>query len=317
MNEHKASMHRKVDVRTKELADTNAKLDRMNHHITNLRRTVATQALSLNDVMKMESEMKGISEAMERLMEVKSQREKALREAGDAYAQHLNECEAEIRNYNSNVTELMQVPTIKKEFANLEATLHEDAVLETSSAILGLDMKVDVQLKANLAKKTLTALRDSTNMSYQDFLDRRERAKEESKHALSKKQIIERKDANCVDIIRDDGEMHKTKLEGRMRRVDEMHAKVASLRDPVALEEQMEAYERQVAELVALRAEHEEANIERQKTVHMEIEEAIKLMAEHEHHCQRKIAELEQYAARKHAAVGDLSVPTNVNLSDD
>ena len=100
-----------------------------------------------------------------------------------------------------------------------------------------------------------------------------------------------------------------------MREVESMETKVASLRDPVALEEQMTQFERQCAELEAMRQQYEEDNLARKKAVCDEIEYACAAMEEYDQFCLQKVAEVRDYRDDKRAGYGALEVPRTMEES--
>ena len=91
-----------------------------------------------------------------------------------------------------------------------------------------------------------------------------------------------------------------------------MEKKVAARRDPITLEEQIAAYERQCAEHEELRVQHEEDNVARRLAVQDEIEQAIQLMKDHEDFLRRKRQEVAEYWEKKE--LRKLKVPENVDL---
>jgi len=86
--------------------------------------------------------------------------------------------------------------------------------------------------------------------------------------------------------------------------------KVTSLRDPVALEEQMTQFERQCDELEAMRQQHEEDNVSRKKAMCEEINTAILEMREYDNFCLEKIKEVQEYRKNKHSKYGTLIIPS-------
>ena len=94
-----------------------------------------------------------------------------------------------------------------------------------------------------------------------------------------------------------------------MREAESMETKVASLRDPVALEEQMTQFERQCAELEAMRQQYEEDNLARKKAVCDEIDQACAAMEDYDQFCLQKVAEVGKYREDKRADYGALQMP--------
>ena len=92
----------------------------------------------------------------------------------------------------------------------------------------------------------------------------------------------------CEDTLEGEREAQDAKLAVRQREAESMEARVAFLRDPVALEEQVAQFERQYAELEALRMKYEEDNVSRKRAVCEEIEKACLQMKRYDDYCLKK-----------------------------
>jgi hypothetical protein len=120
----------------------------------------------------------------------------------------------------------------------------------------------------------------------------------------------------CEDALEGEREAQDAKLAVRQREAESMEARVASLRDPVALEEQMAQFELQCAELEALRMKYEEDNVSRKRAVCEETEKACLEMKRYDDYCLEKIAEVQQYRKQKREMYGKLKLPQNMTSSD-
>ena len=90
-------------------------------------------------------------------------------------------------------------------------------------------------------------------------------------------------------------EAHDKAIGIRQREIALLEEKIASLRDPVALEEQMASYERQCSQLEALRLEHSETNVKLRKAVRVEIQTACEKMAQHDRFCVEQLQAVQQH----------------------
>ena len=88
-----------------------------------------------------------------------------------------------------------------------------------------------------------------------------------------------------------------------------------ALRDPAALEEQITRFQRQCIQLEALRMKHEDENIAQKKAVQSEINAALQSVADYKIYVQKKLAEVQQYVLKKKASLGQVTVPSSVNLA--
>ena len=112
-------------------------------------------------------------------------------------------------------------------------------------------------------------------------------------------------------------EAQDAKLGVRTRELESIETKVASLRDPVALEEQMAQFEQQCAELEALRQQHEEDNVARKVAVCEEVDRAISAIQEYDKFCTDKISEVKQFQKTSHSTYGSLETPKIMESDKD
>ena len=315
LDDHKAALQKKVEQRTTDLADTNSKLEKMNCHIADLKEAIKSQEFSQDDVLRLESESKRISEAIERLTVMKDEKRQIIKEAENQLNKCYRACEVLISKYNSTLVELGDVYTDCEDWKLSD--LEKDKLLEKNqSQILGKDLEGQIQPAVEAAKAELRGKKLQANQKYEDALDQLERTSEVLQEAVARKHIVEEKITKCEEALNNESSMHETKLSVRQREVEAMESKVSSYSDPLALEEQIAAYERQCAELERLQAQHQEENISRVQSVCREIDEACRLMSEHEQHFREKLAELDSYKQKKEEAAGELELPTNVELDD-
>jgi kinetochore protein NDC80 len=317
MDEHKTQLAQKVKERTVELAETEQKLQKMNAYVEDIKKTVESQELSVDDIYRMENEQKGVNEAMDRVYTSKEQSRKALLKGEEELTGLCNKLDSVMADYNAKVGELALVPKLGPKFASSKATFHKDNMLDADqSKLLGVDLQSAVRPLVLQSKTEYVEKGDQARWEYQDALDKLETAQEACNEAAAKLDIVKHKNGKCEETLEFEREAQEAKLAVRQREVEAMEDKVAALRDPVALEEQMTGYERQCAELEALTLRHKEDNIAQKKAVQDEMEAAFKLMAEHDEHCRQKLSDLDNYWMQKKAKMGQVRVPANIVLKD-
>lgn len=316
MDEHKTAMEQKVKERTTELAETNGKLDRMTTHINELKQAIQEQEFSVNDIHKMESELKGLSEATDRAYAVRHQRREMLLASEQELVILCNDLESVAVDYNGRVAELQLVPELASKFVNMKAKVNKDGLLDSDqSHVTRVDLVGNVQPIASSSKQEYIEKLDRAKAQYQDFLDQRNRADEACKEADAKMKIVEDKKSKCEQTLEAERKTLQAKLAVREREVVAMENKIAALQDPVALEEQMAAFERQCAELEALRIEHEEDNIAKCRAVLSEVNTACQLMADHDAYLRHRVAQVNAHWQEITEQLGDIVAPTNIDLA--
>lgn len=297
---------------------TNEKLLRLNNHIENLKQTVETQPLSLNDLQMLESESKGIQDAIDRFSIVSQQRRAALLAAEDELREACCSIESLIAEHNAKLLELQAISEQPLDLSPLKACFNKQRLLDADqSKIVGIDIHGSAIDTIESLMIDFQAKHDITKASYEDCLDKLEKAKEQCQESESKLNIVLEKSSKCMKTLESDQEMHNAKIGVRQRELDAMEAKVATRRDPVALEEQMAAYERQCTELEALRAQHEEENIATLVAVQEEIDQACHLMMQHEDFFRKKLKELDDYWQEKEAKMARVVLPANLQIDLD
>ena len=310
MDEHVSALKQKKKDRAHELEETNRKLERNVARVEELKQAISNQTLSLDDVKKMQNEVKGVKEAIDRTMSLKEQRRKALWEGDSELEKLWNELESLVSDYNSQLSELRLFPLESTKDVKMKAVLSKGAILEDDQTkLLQTNLASQVQPALSTSKQEYAEKLSDTKWKYQEALDQLERSEECFTEALEKLNIIEEKMDKCEETIEGERDAQSAKLSVRQREAESMEAKVASLRDPVALEEQMAQFERQCAELESLRMKHEEDNVARMKAVCDEIQHACMEMDRYEEHCLEKIEEVQQYRQEKREMYGKLKLP--------
>jgi SMC interacting uncharacterized protein involved in chromosome segregation len=310
MDEHKCNLEQKIKERTAELEKTNEQLEKMNGHIKSLKDEISSQKMSIDDLRALENELKGLNEAMDRSCSLRDKRKEALTASQRDLDEVCNALDATILDYNSKLSDLQFVPIHGAVLVNLKAVLKKEKLLaKNDSVITGVALKDEVAPKLDEIITSINSKIDETKEKYQDMLDKVQRSHDECKAADAQLHIVKEKTAKCEKTMEDEEETHKAKLAVRQREVDAMESKVASRRDPIALEEQIAAFQRQCAELEALQLEYQVESACQVKALQDEIDRSTKLMMENEIYWQSKIKEVGDYWSEKVKNVSHVKVP--------
>jgi kinetochore protein NDC80 len=317
MEEHKSALETKVKERTTELAEANEKLSNTNNRIEELKNTVNTQQLSVDDLRKLENEIKGVVEATERARALKEERKKAFLRSQEELTMHLNKLETVVTDYNHKVSQLtVLVPTLSSNGSKLKLQIHKDnRMTQSPNSLLGADVSDFVRPTIEAKRDEFEIKADRSKRDHQDALDKLELVAHQHDESAAKLKIIQDKITRLTETLEQDQEAHNLKVAVRQREVEAMELKIATLRHPVAIEEQMASYERQCAELEALRRTHQEESVARKNFILSEVNMGLHLMKEHDAYWRQKNDELAQYWERKREETqGSLFVPPNINL---
>ena len=310
MKQHVATLNQKKNDRTKELEDTKTQLARLTEHVGVLKDTISNQELSVDDVRKMQSDLKAVEEATEGAIALRDQRRSSLWEVESELETIWSKVENLVFDYNSNYEELRQLPLLSSKGLQMKAVLDKDAAQDDeTSKLLNVDLVGVVQPALASLREAYGTQFAEVKQQYQQALDDLELSEEAFTEAMEKHRIVKGKIDKYEELMEAEQEAQNAKLGVRTREVEALEAKVAALRDPVALEEQMAMFERQCAELEAMRQKYVEENIARKKAVCDEINQAISAMEDYEQYCAQKIAEVTEYKRMKRASYGKLQTP--------
>jgi kinetochore protein NDC80 len=310
MEQHVAKLTQQKKDLSSELEVTKMKLAKASARIKELNENIANQDLSLEDVQKMENERKGVEEAIDRALVLRDQRRSAMWEIESELEKLWSDLESFASDYNSNLGEINALDVVAAKGVQMKATVDKGAAQDSDpTKLLAVDLPGLVHPTMLSCREEYTKLLSESKWLYQEALDQLETSEEEFTESLEKLRIIESKIDKCEEVMEAEREAQEAKLGVRAREAESMEAKVASLRDPVALEEQMAQFERQCAELEALRQQYEEENVARKKAVCDEIDQACLAMKEYDEFCLSRIKEVQQYRQEKLATYGKLSLP--------
>ena len=299
LNQHKQTLQAKIEERSAELNKTNAKLERMQQHISDLKQTIATQTLSVDDLTKLQTEYKGIQEAAERTQRTLQQRKQALHVVDTQMAQYLTQLDVAVAEYNNKLNDLAttlgatsqqwkeyKIHNIHKEKADSD---------EGTMSLLGVDLDETVRPKVQQYQQKMQQEITNHQREYEDVLDESNALARAAEETQAKLNVLLQKAAKAADTLEQEKQAHAQKQSVRQREVTTLEQKVASLRDPVALEEQMAAFRQQCASLEADLAHAKDEHIRAVQDTQRQIQQAVCLMQEHEAYVEAKLQELTDY----------------------
>jgi SMC interacting uncharacterized protein involved in chromosome segregation len=296
MDDHISALNQKVTERTAELDKTNKKIDKMTGHVEQLKKTLEKQAVSLGDMYKLQSELKGVDEAMERALALKEKLRKSKWESEEQLANHFTDLEGLVAEFNSALAEVALLPCMDDRVAGLKVALHKTQALDKDqSKLLGVAL-VNVVHPTLLEYKEMYGEKAAeARQNYQQALDDLESSKERLSESMEKLQMLETQKLKCDESYESERKTQDAKLAVRLREMEAIEASMKSINDPVAQEEQLAKCERQCAELEAQRLKQQEEHLVMKKAVQDEIEAACQAVMELENFLKAKTAEVNQY----------------------
>lgn len=309
MDQHVAVLCQKRDDRTKELQDTKVRLAEITERVKKLKETINQQELSLEDVRKMKNDLKGVEEATERALSLKDQRRSSLWEIESEMEKMWADVENLVSDYNTNFGELHLLHLFFSKKVDMKATLNKNAAQDNDQAkLLAIDLDV---VQSNLSSMCDEYARMSSEWKqrYQHVLDELELSEEAFTEAMEKHRIVDGKIDKCEETMEAEREAQDAKLAVRLREAETIESKVASLRDPVALEEQMTQLERQCTDLEALRQQYKEENLARKQSVCEEINQACFAIEDYNRFCAETVEDVIKYRTEKRASYEMLRPP--------
>lgn len=305
MDDHIAALQQKVKERTEELGSTNKKLEKRTAHTDGLKQTLEKQAVSLGDIQKIQSELKGVEEALDRASALKEKLRASNWDGEEQLAAYFTELEGLVSLFNGVISELVLLPSMDDNVASLKITLDKSKALEKDqSLLLGVDLESVVHPCLVQYNDTYITNTAEASAKYQTTLDNLEDSKEKLKDYAENLRMLEVRKHKLEETLENERNTQDAKLTVRLREVEAIEASVASINDPVALEEQLVRYERQCAELEATKLSQQEENLANKQAVEAEIEAACKAIMELDMFCKAKTAEVNQYWLMKKTKMG-------------
>jgi kinetochore protein NDC80 len=285
----------------------------MTSYVNDLKKTIGSQEFSVNDIHKLESELKGLTESTDRAITLRDQKRKALFEAEAKLASMCNDLDSKIAEFSGKIAELRLVPDLGSKFRNLQVSVNKEKLLQADLCeSLGVDLVGYVQPLAQSTKEEYLQKVDQTKVLYHKTMDQTNHLEDCCKEAEAKLKISSDKVMKYDQTLESERKTQDATVAVREREVESIETKIASLQDPVALEEQMAAYERQCAELQALRLEREENNMAQKRAVLIDINSACQIITDHDAYLENKITELKQYSEERTRGIVGVVIPSNI-----
>jgi SMC interacting uncharacterized protein involved in chromosome segregation len=296
MDDHLAALQQKVKERSEELEITNNTLETKNQKVESLKQALEKQAVSLGDMYKLQSELKGVDEAMERASALKEKLRNAKWDGDDQLTNLVTVLELAISDFNRAVAEISLLPGMDDTVTSLKVTLNKNYALEKDqSKLLGVDLVSVVHPTLLQYKERFVTGTVEAKQSYQQALDDFEMNQGLLVETEEKLRLLETKKAKLEEALENERKTQEAKLAVRQREVQAIESSVESINNPVALEEELARYERKCAELEARRMKQQEEHLTKKKAVEDEIEAACQAIIELETFCKAKTAEAHDY----------------------
>ncbi|CAB9514798.1 Kinetochore protein NDC80 homolog [Seminavis robusta] len=309
LDDHVSGLQQKIKKFKEDLAAKNKILEKKNETIEHLKKTLGSQDLSKGDMYKLESELIGVKEAMERANKQKEQLRQSVWEDEAQLNSLYTQLEDSIAAYHISLSEIALAPEMEKHAAKLKVVLDKSQALETDqNKLLGVDLSSVVHPTLIQFKERLVARTNKAGQDYQQALDELDAAKQQFSECVEKLQILEAKKEKLEETMERERQTHEAKLALRLREVEAIESSVGSINDPVAMEGHLARNERQVTEMEALRLQKQEENLANKKAVEDEIAAACQAIMENETFMKAKAAEVSQYWLMKLTNVSNASV---------
>lgn len=307
MDEHKVALEQKVEERTAELRATEDELEVMTEKVNTIKACIQSQDLSVEDVRKMQAESERVSDALEKISALNEKNKEALWVSETELNRLFELLEIAVESYNIKLGDLILLLDSAGQF---KMSLNKErAAASDQSQLLGVSLRTDVRpfmvdFKIETTEETAVIRRE-----LQDDLDQLEASEEALTEAMDSLQIVEDRKAKCEENMERERDQAEAVLAVRMREVGAIESKIVSLRDPVALEEQIARYQRQCIQLEALQLKHQEENISQKKAVHNEINFALRAIEEHNNYVRERFESMKQYAIDQRTTLRSVTRP--------
>lgn len=300
MEDHKASLEKKVNEKREELLLTNNQLASKTRIIDEMKRTISNQEISVDGIRKLESDINEMKQTFEHKFALKEQRRKNLQSREGELVKFCFEVDSTISNYNSKLVELMDLPEINAKAGTMRARFDkENLLLQEQTNVVGVEVQSDVIGVILSCRDEYIERHTQVNEKFHDDLDTLDEMENRRKIANDKLYSIVEKKTKLEQGIENEINAMNVTLSVRQGEVSAIEAKVSSLHDPASLEKQMASYERQCSDLDILRAATHDEYILKKRTVASEIIAACQAMKEYDSKTTQIVAEAKKVWQQK------------------
>lgn len=292
MKEHKASLEKKVNEKQEELLLTNNQLASKTRLVEEMKKTIANQELSMDDMRKLESEVNEMKQTFDHKSALKEKKRKILRTRESELVKFCFNVDSVISNYNAKVIELIDLPEMTVKAATVKARFNKENLLSKEQIhVVGVEVQPDIVEIILSSRDDYREKHAKINDTFQDDLDTMEEMENRRKVVSDKLSSVIEKKAKTEQAIENELNTMANSVSLRQEEVAAIEARVTSLHDPASLEKQMAAYERQCSELEILRTSTHDEYMSKKRDVASEIKAACEAMAEFENGILKILAE--------------------------
>ena len=198
LTDHKADLTSKVDSLTKEKATMEKQMEESSTKIDQLKNTVSSQELSVEDVRKMEREKDRMEEQVAKFNAVLEGHQNALKEAQSKFVGCFQLLEEVVEKYNSKSEHLELIPKSAKHAKekNFEVVLRKERAMESVVKLMG---NVDI---GGFVKPSVLKLGEDYEMEAFGEKERMEELKDRIESTEnSKDQLIEDIEVSAIVLL--------------------------------------------------------------------------------------------------------------------
>ena len=300
MDDHKATLVKKVDERQEELSAITEKIDRASRKMEKLQKVIDTQELSVDDAKKLELEQQSMHESLERVLDQKQKLKESLLANEQELSKMFEVVDASIADWNEKILHLSVVPVVGQMYGPLKCVLNkddQDPILETLREAQALIDKHLLEVEKRI---------DSSNKQLQDGLDELSTMDSEQEELSVKKKILESEYAKAEQTVAREQESHISKISVRQNEVTEMEERITRASGG-NLEEVISAIDRSCADLETRIREVNEKVLERKKLLQGSIASACAMMKNHEAFVAQTVSQASSYARDKKASLSKIT----------
>jgi len=296
LNQHKETLQQKVEARTEELSKNEAELKSISANVANLKSQIATQDLSAEDVRRMQGERARLEEGLERAAAMKDEHNKAFWEGEAQLTAVLKSIETNVATYNGLCADLQLIPETAKNANGIKFHVSIDKSMAAQddqvSLLGGVDVNGAVKPAVENLKSCVASASAEARKELLDLLDMEENSEEKLAELTEAMKKAESKAAKLEETYNREKEQIDAALAMIIKETEATESKIASLKDPVALESALARSQTKLNQLKALREEKASINAANKKAVHDEILEALAMVADHHSHCAKRFSEV-------------------------
>ena len=312
LKDHCDALQNIVNQRNNQLTEANEESERLQKVVEQLKETIATQPMSVDDLHKLQVEHKGILEASERTQRFLKEKKEILRVAETEWAKKLTDLDLTVRDYNAKLDDLALVTNKSaSDWKDYKAEVqHEKAQDENIDSLTLLGVDVVEAVPARIQKEADSLSNEATikSQQLQEALDEYNNL-HSAIDAIASNLAGLQQEAEKKRLQQSQRQEEYLAKQNELKREIYDYEQKAMSRNTATVDGEYEAYCRQCTELEQLLVRTRLECKAAVEALHDQISKCIVLIKEHDMFCQQVVQQVHAYWEKHKGDLPALKAP--------